>query len=90
MVDIAWGLWTLKVKPDVAAWTQKKHGETHYYMKQLLSAHGYFQKYLHRTGKTNKPLCTRCNSKIPIRFVYLSVMLYFFMTFGCREAEISR
>ena len=30
------GLWTLKVTPDVVAWTQKKHGETNYYMTQLL------------------------------------------------------
>ena len=26
-------------------------------MTQLLSGHGYFQKYLHRMGKTNSTLC---------------------------------
>ena len=34
-------------------WVERKHGETN----QMLSAHSYFQKYLHKMGKTNSPVC---------------------------------
>ena len=43
--SIARDLWTLKLTADVVAWIQKKHGETNYYRTQLLSGHGYIQKY---------------------------------------------
>ena len=33
------------------------HGEVNYYVTQLLSDHGYFNKYLHRMGKTVSPYC---------------------------------
>ena len=51
------GRWTAKIIPNIKIWTERKHGETNYYLTQMLSGHGYFQKYLHKMGKTGSPSC---------------------------------
>ena len=38
-------------------WIGRKFGEINYYVKQLLSGHGYFRKYLQRMGKIASPYC---------------------------------
>lgn len=53
----ATGRWTAKLIPNVKMWINRKHGETNYYLTQMLSGHGYFQKYLHKMGKTGSPTC---------------------------------
>lgn len=51
------GRWTAKLIPNIKEWIERKHGEVNYYLTQLLSGHGYFQKYLHKMGKTSSPMC---------------------------------
>ena len=51
------GRWTANIITNVKVWMERKHGETNYYLTQMLSGHGYFQKYLHKMGKTGSPIC---------------------------------
>ena len=51
------GRWTAKLIAEIEPWFNRKHGEVNYYTTQMLSGHGYFQKYLYKMGKTNSPLC---------------------------------
>lgn len=51
------GKWTAKLIPDVKKWTQRRHGDTNFYLTQMLSGHGYFRRYLHKMRKCSSPLC---------------------------------
>lgn len=59
-----YGRWTAILIPDVISWYRIEHGETNYYLTQLLSGHGYFQEYLHRMGKTESPRCIYGDGRI--------------------------
>lgn len=56
------GRWTKTVLPDIRPWYYRKHGETNYYLTQVLTGHGCFQTYLARIGKVSSDICVRCNS----------------------------
>lgn len=49
--------WTAKLIPNIDKWINRNHGDTNYYMTQMLSGHGYFRKYLHKIGKCSTPFC---------------------------------
>lgn len=36
-------------------WLGRKHCEVDFYLTQMLTAHGYFRKFLHKIGKSNSP-----------------------------------
>lgn len=54
------GRWTHQLIPNIAAWTNRKHGEVNFDLTQFLSGHGCFRKYLHRFGHARSPFCPNC------------------------------
>ena len=46
--------WTRLLIPEVEPWTTRKHGETNYYLSQMLSGHGCFRRYLNRINKEDR------------------------------------
>ena len=54
------GRWTKQLIGDLRPWINRKHGETDFYLTQLLSGHGYFQSYLHKIGKSRSSDCLFC------------------------------
>ena len=44
-------------EPDIRSWIDRKFGELNYYVTQILPRHGYYEKYLHRMGKTGSGYC---------------------------------
>ena len=46
-----------KLLPDVIRWMERKFGEVNCYLTQLLSAHGYFCKYLFKMEQMRRPNC---------------------------------
>lgn len=55
-----YGRWTRRLIPNIADWTNRKHGEVNYYLTQILSGHGTFKSYLYRIGKEESPHCPAC------------------------------
>lgn len=51
------GRWTARLIGDVSNWINREHGETGYYLTQLLSGHGYFHEYLFRMRKVDSARC---------------------------------
>ena len=49
--------WTKRLIPDVQKWVNRKHGETNYYVTQILSGHGNFAKQTQRIGKNETSEC---------------------------------
>ena len=56
------GSWTRHLIPDLVRWFGRKHGETTYYLTQVLTGHGCFQKYLHKIHKAPDPRCITCST----------------------------
>ena len=54
------GRWTYRLIPSIEKWINRGHGETNYYLTQLLSGHGCFGAYLHRFKHTDNPECPAC------------------------------
>lgn len=54
------GRWTHRLIPDINVWVNRKHGETNFYLVQVLSGHGCFRQYLHRFGHASSPNCPEC------------------------------
>lgn len=54
------GAWTRTLIPNLAAWVNRKHGETDFHLTQFLAGHGDFQKYLFQMGKTDSVSCKYC------------------------------
>ncbi|XP_046869189.1 uncharacterized protein LOC124461774 [Drosophila willistoni] len=40
------GSWTRRLLPDIRQWLNRKHGQTDFYLTQLLTGHGCFKSYL--------------------------------------------
>lgn len=57
------GRWTYKMIPQIEPWINRKHGETEYYMTQVLSGHGSFRNYLYRIEKTPDDECIYCGEQ---------------------------
>ena len=55
------GRWTHRLIPEIAVWTNRKHGEINFDLTQFLSDHGCFRKYLHRFGHASSPFCPTCS-----------------------------
>lgn len=51
------GRWTYRLIARLDSWINRKHGETNYYLTQLLSGHGCYREYLHRFGHEESPEC---------------------------------
>lgn len=51
------GRWTYRLIARLDSWVNRNHGETNYYLTQLLSGHGCFREYLHRFGHEESPEC---------------------------------
>lgn len=51
------GRWTYRLIPQVEHWVNRKHGETNYYLTQMLTGHGCFKAYLHRFGHGESAEC---------------------------------
>lgn len=55
------GRWTHQLIPNIATWTNRKHGEINFDLTQFLSGHGCYRKYLHRFRHTGSPFCPNCD-----------------------------
>lgn len=58
------GRWTYKLIPDVASWTNRKHGKINFHLTQFLSGHGCFGQYLNKIKKLNDAKCIDCQAPI--------------------------
>lgn len=58
------GRWTARLIPNIETWLTRKHGETDFYLTQMLTGHGSFNAYLFRMGLHNSPSCRYCPYKI--------------------------
>lgn len=56
------GKWTRDIIPDINKWLDNK-GETNYYLTQVLTGHGCFQKYLNKIKKSNNTICKHCKAE---------------------------
>lgn len=57
------GLWTKKLIPDLRAWVERKHGELTYQLTQILTGHGCFRAYLHRSKRADNDNCPYCGEE---------------------------
>ena len=55
------GQWTKRLIPNLKEWIERKHGETNYYLTQMISGHGCFQYYRHRFKVADSEECIYCN-----------------------------
>ncbi|CAB0039999.1 unnamed protein product [Trichogramma brassicae] len=58
------GRWTYRLKPSIAAWIERRHGEVNYHLTQLLSGHGCFRSYLCRTKNDTSSSCPTCHPTV--------------------------
>ena len=52
--------WTRRLMPDIRGWSNRRHGETNYYLTQFLTGHGIFGNYLLRFGLIESDECWYC------------------------------
>ncbi|KAJ8963205.1 hypothetical protein NQ318_018671 [Aromia moschata] len=57
------GQWTKRLIPNVATWTNRKHGNVDYYLTQMLSGHGCFAAYLHKFALIESDICWYCQER---------------------------
>lgn len=55
--DTATGKWTREIIPDPGAWLTKKHRDLDYFVTQVLTGHGVFNKFRKRIGKSDTEDC---------------------------------
>ena len=55
------GEWTRLLIRDLGAWLERPHGELDFWLTQVMSGHGVFNKYLHRMGISTSPECSNCD-----------------------------
>ena len=60
--EIAKGLWTKSLIPDLKVWLDAP-GELTYHTSQVLSGHGQFQTYMVKIGKSDGDVCVLCDSR---------------------------
>ncbi len=56
------GRWTHRLIKNVKTWVERKHGQTDFYMTQLLTGHGCFREYLYKYGHDNGVTCSFCGN----------------------------
>jgi hypothetical protein len=56
------GKHTKHIIPNIENWINRKHGQTDYYLTQVLSGHGNFNEYLYKMHKTDTPYCDICDT----------------------------
>lgn len=52
--------WTKALIKDVGPWILRKHGETNFYLTQILTGHGAFNAYLHKFKVSDSAECIYC------------------------------
>lgn len=57
------GRWTARLIPNIKTWTDRHHGDTDFYLTQLLTGHGSFNSYLHKLGLHHTSMCKYCPGK---------------------------
>lgn len=58
------GRWTERLIPNINFWLSRKHGDTDFFLTQLLTGHGQFNAYLFKMGLHSTPTCKYCSDKI--------------------------
>lgn len=58
------GRWTARLIPNIKVWLTRNHGETDFYLTQLLTGHGSFNAYLYNLGLRCSSRCKYCPDKI--------------------------
>lgn len=56
------GRWTYNLIPNVRDWTERKHGNMSYFLTQVMTNHGTFNKYLHRFKLKDITSCDSCGA----------------------------
>ncbi|KAI8126689.1 putative 115 kDa protein in type-1 retrotransposable element R1DM [Lucilia cuprina] len=56
------GRWTHKLIPNIQNWINRKHGRMHYYLTQILTGHGNFNRYLAKYKIKENSYCEDCGS----------------------------
>lgn len=54
------GRWTFELIPEIKTWTSRKYGSLNFYMTQVLTGHGGFNKFRKRIGKADSDRCWYC------------------------------
>lgn len=54
------GQWTKMLIPRVRPWTERKWGESDFYVTQFISGHGAFMSYLWNHRRRNSATCMYC------------------------------
>lgn len=52
--------WTKELVGDIRKWINRPHGETSYYLTQIMTGHGCFQEYLYRFKRAESEACWYC------------------------------
>lgn len=54
--------WTRTLIPSglLSQWMNRPHEKTRYRLPQLVTTHGYFNRYLHKIGRTPSVGCAHC------------------------------
>jgi len=58
------GEWTRALIPDLDLWCKRGRGELTYRLTQLMTGHGYFNKYLARIKKALNAICSHCGDQL--------------------------
>ena len=54
------GRWTARLIPTIRPWMERKHGETDFYLTQMLTGHGCFKDFTYRINKSEDNECIYC------------------------------
>lgn len=57
------GRWTARLIPNIEPWLARNHGETDFFLTQMLTGHGSFNAYLFKLGLHDSPMCKYCPNK---------------------------
>lgn len=70
------GRWTHSLIPNIKNWMERSHGESSYYLTQVLTGHGCFRSYLQRIGKLQDGTCEECGTEDTARHVLFECIKY--------------
>ncbi|XP_046674925.1 uncharacterized protein LOC124363707 [Homalodisca vitripennis] len=65
------GRWTERLIPNIDVWLSRKHGDTDFFLTQLLAGHGQLIAYLFKMGLHTTPTCKYCPDKIDKRRTHI-------------------
>ncbi len=57
------GEWTRLLICHLDAWLERGHGQTSFYLTQVMSSHGAFNAYLFRMKLVGSPACSNCDRR---------------------------